>query len=263
MPTLGSRHQAQAGKRLGIDDRGWRSAGLNRRTAALVGLAVITVVMAAYASSLTRLTLGELLDEREVLQAWVAAQPFLAGLSFVAVYVLVTSLAIPGAFVLSLFGGFLFGRWLGTLLVLVGATLAALIVFLVARSALGASLQRHAGPLGESLARHLRENVVEALLFLRLVPVFPFFLVNVVAAVFAVPVWVFLLTTAVGIAPAVFLYNSIGRQLGTMTSLDGLLSPGAVATLLALAALSLLPIAAKSWTKARPTSSPSEAGSDL
>ncbi len=59
------------------------------------------------------------------MQAWVAAQPFLAALSFVAVYVLVASLAIPGALVLSLFGGFLFGRWLGTLLVLVGATLGA------------------------------------------------------------------------------------------------------------------------------------------
>ncbi len=97
----------------------------------------------------------------------------------------------------------------------------------------------------------MRENAVEVMLFLRLVPVFPFFLVNLVAALFAVPIRVFLLTTPIGIAPAAFIYNSVGRQLGTMTSLDGLLSPGAVAALLALAALSLLPIAVRRWRTAR------------
>ena len=210
------------------------------------------MAVAAHASGVTRLiSLDKVLEQRESLQAWVAAQPLLAALGFVGVYVLVASLAIPGALILSLFGGFLFGRWLGTLLVLVGATLGALVVFLVARSAFGESLRRRAGLLGESLASGMEKNAVEVMLFLRLVPVFPFFLVNLVAALFAVPVRVFLLTTAVGIAPAVFIYNSVGRQLGTMTSLDGLLSPGAVASLLALAALSLLPIAVRRWTTAR------------
>ena len=217
----------------------------------LVCLAVVLLAVAAHVIGLTRLiALDTVLDQREALQAWVAAQPLLAALSFVAVYVLVASLAIPGALILSLFGGFLFGRWLGTLLVLVGATLGALIVFLVARSAFGEALRRRAGPLGESLASGMRENAVEVLLFLRLVPVFPFFLVNLVAALFAVPVRVFLLTTLVGIAPAVFIYNSVGRQLGTVTSLDGLVSPGALAALLALAALSLLPIAVRRWKPA-------------
>ena len=210
------------------------------------------MAVAAHASGVTRLiSLDKVLEQRESLQAWVAAQPLLAALGFVGVYVLVASLAIPGAFILSLFGGFLFGRWLGTLLVLVGATLGALVVFLVARSAFGESLRRRAGLLGESLASGMEKNAVEVMLFLRLVPVFPFFLVNLVAALFAVPVRVFLLTTAVGIAPAVFIYNSVGRQLGTMTSLDGLLSPGAIAALLALAALSLLPIVVRRWTTAR------------
>ena len=210
------------------------------------------MAVAAHASGATRLiSLDKLLDERETLEAWVAAQPIVAALSFVGVYLLVASLAIPGALVLSLFGGFLFGRWLGTALVLVGATLGGLIVFLVARTAFGESLRRRAGPLGESLAAGMRENAVEVMLFLRLVPVFPFFLVNLVAALFAVPIRVFVLTTAIGIAPAAFIYNSVGRELGTMTSLDGLLSPGAIASLLALAALSLLPIAVRRRTTAR------------
>ena len=96
----------------------------------------------------------------------------------------------------------------------------------------------------------MRGNAVEVMLFLRLVPVFPSFLVNVAAALFAVLVRVFL-TTAVGIAPAAFIYDSVGRQLGTMTSLDGLLSPGALAALLALAALSLLPMVVRHWRTAQ------------
>ena len=225
---------------------------MKRNIAALVCLAVFLMAVAAHASGATRLiSLDKLLDERETLEAWVAAQPIVAALSFVGVYLLVASLAIPGALILSLFGGFLFGRWLGTALVLVGATLGGLIVFLVARTAFGESLRRRAGPLGESLAAGMRENAVEVMLFLRLVPVFPFFLVNLVAALFAVPIRVFVLTTAIGIAPAAFIYNSVGRELGTMTSLDGLLSPGAIASLLALAALSLLPIAVRRRTTAR------------
>ncbi len=225
---------------------------MKRKPAALVCVAVILMAVAAHVSGVTRLiSLDKILDEREALETWVAAQPVLAALGFVAVYVLVAALAIPGALILSLFGGFLFGRWLGTALVLVGATLGALVVFLVARTAVGESLRRRAGPLGDSLGAGMRENAVEVMLFLRLVPVFPFFLVNLVAALFAVPIRVFLLTTPIGIAPAAFIYNSVGRQLGTMTSLDGLLSPGAVASLLALAALSLLPIAVRRWTTAR------------
>ena len=225
---------------------------MKRNIAALVCLAVFLMAVAAHASGATRLiSLDKLLDERETLEAWVAAQPIVAALSFVGVYLLVASLAIPGALILSLFGGFLFGRWLGTALVLVGATLGGLIVFLVARTAFGESLRRRAGPLGESLAAGMRENAVEVMLFLRLVPVFPFFLVNLVAALFAVPIRIFVLTTAIGIAPAAFIYNSVGRELGTMTSLDGLLSPGAIASLLALAALSLLPIAVRRRTTAR------------
>ena len=217
------------------------------------------MAVAASGSGLTRfITVATIVDEREAVQAWVAAQPFLAALAFVAVYVTVVSLAIPATLVLSLFAGFLFGRWLGTLLVLVGATLGALIVFVAARSAFGESLRRRAGPLGERVAIGMRKNAVEVMLFLRFVPVFPFFLVNLVAALFAVPLPIFLLTTAVGIAPAVFIYNSIGRQLGTMTSLDGLLSPGALAALLALAALSLLPIAVRRWRPASTVPAPSK-----
>ena len=195
-----------------------------------------------------------MLDERGAVLGWVEGRPALAALAFVAVYVAVAALAMPGAVVLSLIGGFLFGRWFGTLLVIVGATAGALVVFLVARSTLGGPLRRRAGALGDRIAEGMRGNAVEVLLVLRLVPVVPFFLVNLAAALFDVPVRTFVLTTAVGIAPAAFIYNGVGRQLGTVTSLDGLMSPGALATLLALAGLSLLPVAYRAWK--RPSAAP-------
>ncbi len=205
---------------------------------------MVAVAGVAVLSGATRwLSLPGVLAGRQDLQAWAAAHPATAVLGFVAAYVVAAAVALPGAAVLSLLGGFLFGRWLGTALVIIGATLGAASLFLVARSAVGAPLRRRAGPLYEKISSGVQGNAVEVLLFARLVPLFPFFLVNVAAALFDIRLSTFLLTTAVGIAPAAFIYNSVGRELGTVTSLSGLLSPGALAALLGLAALSLLPVA--------------------
>ena len=123
----------------------------------------------------------------------------------------------------------------------------------IARSALGEQLRRRAGPLYQNVSAGVTGNAVAVLLFLRLVPLFPFFLVNLAAALFDIRLITFLATTAVGIAPAVFIYTSVGREIGTVSSLSGLLSPGALAALLGLAGLSLLPILLKSrrpWARA-------------
>ena len=202
--------------------------------------------VAAYASGATHwLSLQTVLAERQTLLRWTTQHLGLAVLGFVALYVAVAAAAIPGAAVLSLLGGFLFGRWLGTALVLIGATLGACLVFSIARSALGEPLRRRAGPLFDKVSAGVTGNAVEVLLFLRLVPLFPFFLVNLAAALFDIRLTTFLATTAVGIAPAAFIYNSVGREIGAVSSLSGLLSPGAFAALLGLAALSLLPILLK------------------
>ena len=206
------------------------------------------LAIALYASGATRwLSLDAVLAERETLKRWSSRHAALAVPGFVLLYVAVAAAAIPGAAVLSLLAGFLFGRWLGTGLVLIGATAGACIVFSITRSALGEPLRRRAGPLYRKVSAGVSGNAVAVLLFLRLVPLFPFFLVNLAAALFDVRLITFLATTAVGIAPAVFIYTSVGRELGTVSSLSGLLSPGALAALLGLAGLSLLPILLKSW----------------
>jgi len=206
------------------------------------------LAIAAYAAGATRwLSLQAVLAERQTLQSWTFHHPGLAVLGFVTLYVAVAAAAIPGAAVLSLLGGFLFGRWLGTALVLTGATAGACIVFSIARSAIGQPLRRRAGPLFDKVSAGVKGNAVEVLLFLRLVPLFPFFLVNLAAALFDIRLITFLATTAVGIAPATFIYTSVGREIGTVSSLSGLLSPGALAALIGLAGLSLLPILFRHW----------------
>jgi len=206
---------------------------------------LVAAVIAAYLTGATRwLSLQTVLAERQTLQTWTAEHFAAALLGFVVVYIAVAAVALPGAVVLSLLGGFLFGRWLGTALVLIGATVGAAIVFSIARSAVGEPLRRRAGPLYERVLSGVTGNAVEVLLFLRL---FPFFLVNLAAALFDIRLTTFLLTTAVGIAPAAFIYNSVGREIGTVSSLSGLLSPGALAALLGLAGLSLLPILLRHW----------------
>jgi len=206
------------------------------------------LAIAAYASGATQwLSLQAVLAERQTLQSWTSRHAGLAVLGFVVIYVAVAAAAIPGAAVLSLLGGFLFGRWLGTALVLTGATFGACIVFSLTRSAFGEPFRRRAGPLYDRISAGMKGNAVEVLLFLRLVPLFPFFLVNLAAALFDIRLITFLATTAIGIAPATFIYTSVGREIGTVSSLSGLLSPGALAALLGLAGLSLLPILLKQW----------------
>ena len=111
-----------------------------------------------------------------------AADPLLAALGFVAFYAVATALSLPGALFLTLAGGFLFGTWLGGLLSVVGATSGAVALFLIARSALGAALRDRAAPWLQRLEAGFRRDAFSYLLVLRLVPLFPFWLVNLVPA---------------------------------------------------------------------------------
>ncbi|WP_131114434.1 TVP38/TMEM64 family protein [Lichenihabitans psoromatis] len=223
---------------------------LSRHHHIAIGLSafLIVAVIAAYVSGASHcLSLQAVLAERQTLLGWTVQHAGLTALGFVVLYVAVAAAAIPGAAVLSLLGGFLFGRWLGTALVVIGATLGAAIVFSIARSALGEPLRRRAGPLYDKISAGVTAHPIEVLLFLRFMPLFPFFLVNPAAALFDLRLTTFLVTTAIGIAPAAFIYNSLGREIGTVSSLSGLLSPGALVALFGLAGLSLLPILLRSW----------------
>jgi uncharacterized membrane protein YdjX (TVP38/TMEM64 family) len=210
---------------------------------------LLAAAVAVYATGLHReLSLAGLQRHRSTLQELVAVHPLLAPVAFVALYAVATALSLPGALFLTLTGGFLFGTWLGGMLSVIGATAGATVLFLIARTSLGTALRARAGPWLQRLEAGLRRNAFAYLLVLRLVPLFPFWLVNLVPALLDVPVGVFTLATFLGIIPGALVYAGVGNGLGTVLDHGGepdlglIFAPQVILPLLGLAALALLSI---------------------
>ncbi|NRB35732.1 MAG: TVP38/TMEM64 family protein [Rhodobacteraceae bacterium] len=224
-----------------------------RRVPLLVILAV-AIVGAVFLSD--RLSFEALAEHRAALLEWRAAHGWLAALIFVAVYVLVVAFSIPGALVLSLTGGFLFGLWLGTGLNILAATMGASIIFNAARlgwgEALSARIEASDGKLKEVRAG-LLDNAVSVMLMMRLVPVVPFFVTNLLPALVGVRFWSFLWTTALGIVPGALVFTSIGVGVGEVfdrgeqPDLSLLWAPHVIGPILGLAALAALPMVIRLW----------------
>jgi uncharacterized membrane protein YdjX (TVP38/TMEM64 family) len=166
-------------------------------------------------------------------------------LAFV-VYAAATALSLPGGLVMSLAVGFVFGRWVGTVVVVLAATLGATLVFLAARYLFADAARRRLGAAGERLNAGFTDHAFAYLLFLRLVPLFPFFLVNLAPAFTSIPLRTYVLATLIGIVPGTFVYVNLGQALGRIESLSGLVSRE---TLLAFALLGLLALAPVAWRK--------------
>jgi uncharacterized membrane protein YdjX (TVP38/TMEM64 family) len=188
-------------------------------------------------------------DHREDLLALVAQHPALAPLGFAAVYAAVIALSVPGGAVLTIAGGFLFGIVPATFYVVVGATIGATIVFLIARSALGDPLRAKAGPRIRRMEEGFRKDALSYLLVLRLIPAFPFWLVNIVPAFLGVPLRIYVLGTLIGIIPGSFVYASVGNGLGAVFDAGGtpdlavIFKPAILLPIVGLAVLALLPVA--------------------
>jgi uncharacterized membrane protein YdjX (TVP38/TMEM64 family) len=196
-----------------------------------------------------------LLTHREFVLAKVAALGPWAPVAFIALYGAVAALSIPVAALLSMMGGFLFGTILGTLYSLLGATIGATLVFLLARTAYGDVLQRRAGPALKKVQAGLREDAVSYLLVLRLVPLFPFFVVNLVAALFGMSLRAYVLCSFFGMMPGALVYASIGGGLGEFLDrgekpdFQVVLEPHILLPLLGLALLALVPVIYKHWKR--------------
>ena len=221
-----------------------------RRLLPVVVLALAIVLV--FASGLHRyLSFDALRQNRQILQDLVARHQALAALGYVLVYAAAVALSVPGAAVLTVAGGFLFGALEGTVLVVIGATVGATLLYLAAKTALGDALRARAGGLVHKLEAGFRENALSYLLVLRLVPLFPFWLVNLAAAVLGVPPATYMLGTFVGIIPGSYVYASVGAGLGSVfdqggePSLKGALTPQVLVALVGLALLSLVPVAYK------------------
>lgn len=214
--------------------------------------AVIAVIIAIrFSGAADFLTLDTLRAVRGTLTGWVAQNGLLAALAYMVAYVLATALLVPGAVLLTLTGGFLFGAILGTALTVFAATIGAIIIFSTARAVFGANALERFGPRAKALVEGLRRNAWSYLLVLRLVPIFPFLLVNIVPAFAGVRLRVFALTTLFGILPGTTVFSLSGAGLGRTLDSGGALDLGAILTpeiliaLLALAALSLVAIPLK------------------
>ena len=221
-----------------------------RRWAPVAGLAL--ALAAAFAFGLDDyLSFDILRTHRMAFADFVGAHWALAVLCFIGLYSGATALSFPGATFLTLAGGFLFGSALGCLWAVVGATLGAVAVFLAARSAVGGALRARAGPFLQRMEDGFKENALSYMLFLRLVPIFPFFVVNLVPAFLGVSLRDYAVATFIGIVPGAFVYASVGAGLGSyfeaneQPSLSGALTPEILAAIAGMALLSLLPIAVK------------------
>ena len=167
-------------------------------------------------------------------------------LAFV-VYVAATAFSLPGGLILSLTMGFVFGRWVGTVLVMLAATLGATIVFLAARYIFADAARKRLGALGERINAGFTKNAFSYLLFLRLVPAFPFFLVNLAPALTSIPLRTYVAATFLGIIPGTFVFVNLGQTLGRIDSLEGLVTFETLGAFALLGVFALVPVAIRYW----------------
>lgn len=218
-------------------------------------LPVVVLALAAaafFATGLHRyLTFEALRAHRVELLAWVDAHASLAALVFIAVYAAGIVLLPPSGTLMTVTGGFVFGAAAGTGLVVIGATAGATALFLVARFALGDWLRGRAGAGIQRMRAGFRENELSYMLVLRLVPLFPFWLVNLAPAFLGVRLRTFVIGTVFGIIPGTAVFAVFGAGLGGILdanqdlSLAGVLTPEIVGALVGLALLALAPVVYK------------------
>ena len=158
------------------------------------------------------------------------------------VYAAAVALSLPGALLLSLTCGFLFGRWLGTAVIVAAATLGATIVFLAARYLIADWARSRLGTVGKKINDGFSANAFNYMLFLRLVPAFPFFLVNLAPAFTNIRLSTYVAATAIGIVPGSFVFANLGGTLGTIDSLSGLVSRETLIAFALLGVLALVPV---------------------
>ncbi len=207
-------------------------------------LALILVLLAGFfVFDMGRyLSLDAIKTQQAALDAQVEAHPWLAGGVFFIVYVLVTALSLPGAALMTLAGGALFGLFGGTLLVSFASTLGATLAMLLSRYLLRSWVQARFRQRLAKIDQGVKREGASYLFALRLVPVFPFFLINLAMGLTQLPVRTFWWVSQLGMLPGTLVYVNAGRELGQLESLGGILSPGLVG---AFVLLGLLPVVSR------------------
>ena len=161
---------------------------------------------------------------------------------YIVIYIVVVAFSIPGATILTLGGGFLFGTLWGAIYVNAGATIGATLAFLFCRYVAGEWVQNKYQDKLTTFNRELLKNGYRYLLALRFIPVFPFFLINIFAGLTRIPLRTFIWTTSIGIFPGSLVYAFAGSQLGDIQSVEDIFSARIAVAFSLLAFLVLFPV---------------------
>lgn len=197
------------------------------------------------------LTLEQLQSQRVALLDIYHEQPGVFIATYMAMYIVVTALSLPGATIMTLAGAAIFGLAVGTVVVSFASTIGATLAFLVSRFLLRDYIQKRFADKMRSINQGMEKDGILYLFTLRLVPLFPFFVINLVMGITPIRVWQYFLVSQIGMLPGTLVYVNAGDQLASLTTLSGIFSP---ALLLSFALLGLFPLVAKmaiSWLKSR------------
>jgi uncharacterized membrane protein YdjX (TVP38/TMEM64 family) len=215
---------------------------MNVKKMMLLLVAVLAVGLFFYLDLGRFLTLAALKANRQALADYYAAHRVVTVACFMTLYIVQTALSLPGAAILSLAAGAIFGSILGTLYAVVAATIGATLALLVTRYLLRDIILRKFGPKLEGLNRELESRGFNYLLFLRLVPLFPFFLINLAAGLTRLPLRTFVLGTMIGIIPGGFVFVNAGASLASIDSLRDVASPRVLGSFALLGLFALVPV---------------------
>jgi uncharacterized membrane protein YdjX (TVP38/TMEM64 family) len=208
----------------------------------LLALFVAALVAFLLLDGPAHLSLGALKSNRDTLVRFADAHHVAAMAIAFVVYAGAVALSLPGGLVFSLACGLLFGRTVGTAVAVAAATLGATLVFMAARYLFADAARRRLGAAGERINAGFTRHAFSYLLFLRVVPLFPFFLVNLAPALTTVPLSTYAAATLIGIVPGTFAYVNLGQALGHVDSLHGALSLETLGALALLGMLALIPV---------------------
>ena len=203
------------------------------------------------------LSFSSLQKHHALLTGWAHNHFLMTSIGFMLCYALAVAISIPGATFFTLAGGLLFGTVVGSIYIIVSATFGAAMVFLAVQHAFAFSLARRAGPFAKKLEAGFQENAFSYLIVLRLVPIFPFWLINIIPALLGMRFKSYVLATLIGVMPGTIIYTSIGSgfssilKAGEKPDLGIFLEPQIILPLVGLAVLAMLPVAYKHFQKRR------------
>lgn len=213
---------------------------IKKTALALAGIAAVALFF--YFDLQRFFTLSSLKANRQSLLDYYAAHKLIMVAGFMSVYILQTALSLPGAAIMSLAAGAIFGSLMGTVYANIAATLGAVLAFLVARYLLRDLVLNRFGDRLEGINNELESRGFNYLLFLRLVPLFPFFLINLAAGLTRLPLRTFFFGTMLGIIPGGFVFVNAGASLATIDSLSGIASPRVLGSFALLGLFALMPV---------------------